>query len=230
MPRNTPPTLISYTETAAFNTTGATKTLTVPSFNTGDFLTFVGICEGAVTIGVPTATGLTFTSRAANSATGSTCATRAASAPAAAGGTSVVVSATNSVSTQHWGFGVWVWRGSDGFDVAGEQHTSTKTVSMTHTDTHSGISWGIGDFAATATTGITLSPTPTHTQHALQDGAQYTAYTGDLVDQPSSGAVAYGITGGSGTGPFSIVALAVLGTTTGGGGSTVKQLPALGVG
>jgi hypothetical protein len=228
MARNTPPSLISYTETASWVTAAASKSTASVSWLAGDILVMVAGVEGADTIGVPTATGLTFTSRALNTAA-STCGSRAATAVAGAGGSSAIT-ATNSSSVHHWGFGVWVFRGSDGFDAAAEQHTATKTVGLTHTDTHSATCWGVFDFAAAATTGITPSPTATDVRQSAQDSPAYTRYVADLTDQASSGSVSYGITGGSGTGPFSIAGVAVLGTTTGGGGSTVKQLAALGVG
>lgn len=226
MARNTPPSLVSYTETASWITNGASKSTSASvAWQTGDILVFIGGGQDVGTIGVPTATGLTFTSRALN--TTPDCQSRGATAVAAST-SSAVISATNSVSTQHWGFGVWVWRGSDGFDAAGEQHTSTKTKAIVHTDTHSATCWGVFDFAATAVAGISLTPAASHTRQAAADGTAYTFYAGDLVDQAASGSVSYGITGGSGTGPFSIAAVAVLGTTV--GASTVKPLTTLGVG
>lgn len=229
MARNTPPALTSYTEVASWTGTGATRvTPAAVSWSAGSIIVVIAGGESNGTFGVPTATGLTFTSRALNT-TASTCGTRAASAAAAAPGSSVIT-VTNSNTTEQSGFAVWVFDGSDGFDAAAEQHTSTKTVSLTHTDTHSATCWGIFDFGAGAVTSVTLSPTATHTRQEAVSAGRYSFYAGDLTDHAAAGAQAYGITGGSpGTGPFSIVAVAVLGTTTG-GGTTVKQLAQLGVG
>lgn len=223
MARNTPPTLVSYTETASWATTGASKSTASVSWQTGDVLVVVAGTESGSNIGTPTATGLTFTSRAAVTS-GSVCGTRAATAVAASSGSSAITCTNAGGASDHWGFGVWVWRGSDGFDAAAEQHTSTKTVSATHTDTHSATCWGVFDFAAAAITGISLSPTATNERQKALDnsgGLHYTRYVADLTDHAASGGQAYGISGGSGTGPFSIVVVAVLGTT----GSTTDNAP-----
>jgi hypothetical protein len=116
---------------------------------------------------------------------------------------------TGPNSVQHWGFGVWVWRGSTGIGNSSEQHTATRTVALTPTQTNSAIMWGTFDFAAVATVAIT--PAPTNTRQSVLDSARYTLYVSDLTNQTSGGSTSYGV-GGSGTGPFSIVVMEVKGT------------------
>ncbi|HLZ93348.1 MAG TPA: hypothetical protein VKQ28_16710 [Candidatus Acidoferrum sp.] len=207
---NTPPTLVSYTETA-WNTTAASKATATVSWNSGDIITVIGGAESSLTLGVPTATGLTFTSQKSN-ATANTCATQLATAVAGSAGSSAV-SMTSSDSTLKWGFGVWVWRNSGGVGNSVEQHTATLTASLTPTAADSGIVWATFDFAAAALQ--TIVPTPTDIRQDVVIGTNYTIYVSDLTNQTSAGAVAYGISG-TGSGPFSIVALEVKGTAGGG--------------
>jgi len=207
--RDTDPTIVSYTATASFVTAGASKsTSAAVTWQTGDILVFVAGCAQNGTIGVPTATGLTFTSAAVNTAA-STCASRAAYAVAGANG-SQTVSASNSNTTDQWGFGVWVLRGSDGFGQGAEQHTATRTKAITATDAHSFVCWGVFDFAAVAT--VALTPTPTNTRLSSRSVSNYTQYIADLVPA-ATGSTSYGV-GGAGTGPFSIVIVEILGTTS----------------
>jgi hypothetical protein len=225
--RNTPPTLVSYTETIW--TAGAgTKTTASVSWQTGDIIVVIAGCEASNSvISAVTATGLTLTARAGPNSVIGTCYGVGYTAVAAST-SSAAFTATNSNTALHWGIAVWVWRGSDGFDAACEQHTATKTKALVHTDTHSAACVGTFDFQPGAAQ--TITPVPTNTRQRVLDGTAYTIYVSDLDDQASSGSVSYGITGGAGTGPFTIIGVAVLGTTSAGGGTTVKELAALGVG
>jgi hypothetical protein len=228
MARNTPPTLASYTETV-WTTGAATKTTASVSWQAGDVIVvIVGIESNNSTVGAVTATGLTFTRQVLATATAGTICYGAGYTAVAASSGSSAISFTDTSTAFHAGCAVWVWRGSDGFDAACEQHTSTKTKALVHTDTHSAACVGTFDFQPGAVQ--TITPAPTNTRQAVLDGTSYTIYVSDLDDQASSGSVSYGITGGAGTGPFTIIGVAVLGTTSAGGGTTVKTLAALGVG
>lgn len=199
----TPPTLISYTE-VTWNATGQPKTTASISWLAGDVIVVIAGSETADTLGVPTATGLTFTKQKDWPGTGgATCSAFVATATPGAGG-SATVSVTES-GAHTWGFGVWVWRGSAGVGNSAEQHTATKTVALTPTGADGAIVWGTFDFAAAAVQTITPTPTNTRQRVAL---TPYTIYVSDLIDQVSAGSVSYGISG-TGTGPFSIVALEI---------------------
>lgn len=206
MARSTPPTLISYTE-VAYSQNSPTATSASVSWLAGDVIVVIVMDEGVATIGTPTATGLTFTSPVSNNAAG-TCASRGAYVVAAAGGSSAV-SAT--LSTGHGGLGVWVWRGSEGIGSSVEQHTTTRTKALVPVDTHSAYCWTVGDFAAGATTSVVLTPTPTTTQESALDVGHYTVYSGNLNDQASAASTNFGTSGGTVTGPSSIIAMEVLG-------------------
>lgn len=226
MARNTPPSLISYTETAAWNTVALTKSTASVSWNTGDFIVVLGGNEGGRTLGTPTATGLTFTARVSNTAA-STCGTMVATATAASSSSSAIAM-TCSFNDSQYGFGVWVFRGSDGLGSTGEQHTSTKTKSVVPTDTHSAWVWGSFDFGAGAIAGVALTPAATDTRQLALSSTHFTFAVGDITDQASGASTAYGTSGGASAGPFSLGIIEILGTTS--GAVTVKQLPVLGVG
>lgn len=211
MARNTPPTLSSYTETTWTSSGSATKVTSSISWNSGDVIVAICGAEGGQDLGTPTATGLTFTQmQTANS--GSICYAKSFTAVAASAGSSTVT-VTIDNAFAHWGAGIWVFTGTDGVGNSTSQATSAKTVSLAATDAHSAVCWCIFDWSADPTTGISPSPTATDIRQATQVSNRYTYYIADLTDQPSASPTSYGISGGSGTGPFTILPVEVLGTT-----------------
>lgn len=226
----TAPTLISYTETV-WTTVTSPKTVSI-SWQTGDVIVYLAGAENA-TAGIlitPTATGLTFSrvkeSPANGVANANLCGTLLAAATAGASGSSVTVSGTITAGGgANWGFGVWVYRGSAGIGTSAEQETATKTKSLT-TSAHSAVVWGSIDWGAGASP--VASPTPTNTDEATQFGSNYSVLIADITDQ-SAGSVAYGQTGGSASGPFSIVVVEILGTTTSGGVQSTQTTPYIGL-
>jgi hypothetical protein len=201
------PTLVSYTEVDWTSAVTSQTTASI-SWNNGDVLAFVGGCEGVSTIALPTTTGtgLSFLSQQVNSTAG-TCSTRLAACVATAT-SSGTINSTSSGAGLVWGFGVWVWRGSQGIGNSSEQHTATKTVNMTPAaGADCGVVWGAFDFSAGASPAAT--PTPTHTRQAVQIGASYSIVVADIADQISAGAVSYGLTVTGTTGPYSIIVLEI---------------------
>lgn len=213
----TPPTLVSFAETT-WNAAGTPKTASI-SWLPGDFIVFIGGDAGGGTIDIPTATGLTFLSVRSNTAA-STCDARVAVCMPNTSGSAVTVSGTNASATNHWGFGVWVWRNSLGGGQSFEQHTTTKTVSMTPSSANCGVCWGIFDFSAEAA--HTIVPTPTNTREATAT-AQYTAHAADLIDQTSGGATSYGVSGGGSTGPYTIIGIEIMSSADGRTGGAVDD-------
>lgn len=201
------PTLISYTE-STWTAGATTKTLASISWQTGDVIVVIAGNEANDAWTLPTVAGLTFTTQKTNTAA-STCSSLVSAAVAASSSSGTISMGDPTNPASHWGFAAWVWRGSQGIGNSAEQHTSTKTVALTPTAAHGAIVCGVFDFSATAITGISITPTPTNTRQRVADGASYALYVSDLADQSSAGATSYGISGGSGTGPFSIVALEI---------------------
>jgi hypothetical protein len=201
------PTLVSYTEVPWNTAVSGSKTSASVSWQAGDIIVVMAASEADSAISGPTATGLTFSKVVSNNNTG-TCETKVSSATAAENGSSTVSMSTTS-SAQHWGFGIWVFRDSLGIGQSAEQHSTTKTKSLNAEAEHSAIVYGIFDFSAAAT--ITVVPTATDVRQAVRDTGRYTYYVNDLTDQPSTGAVSYGLSGTS-SGPFSIVVVEVKGS------------------
>jgi len=209
----TAPTLVSYTETSWTTTTTPKSTASI-SWQAGDILVMIGGSDGG-TIGVPTATGLTFASQKSFAGGSTACGTQCATAVAGSSG-SGAVSATLTGGSGAWGFGVWVFRSSAGVGNSAEQHTATKTVSLTPVAADSAIVWGVFDFSE-GTAG-TIVPTPTNTRQNVDVTGSDRIYVCDLADQTSAGAVSYGISGSSGSGPWSIVVCEIQGSSSAGGG------------
>lgn len=218
----TAPTRVSFAK-IAFNVGGSPRSSASISWQTGDVIVVIGGGEGqnTETLGNPTATGLTFTTQKSHVAA-SNCESIVAAAVAASSG-SGTISMTNSDtnSSTHWGFGVWVYRNSDGIGNSSEQHTSTRTVALTPTAPDSAIVWGIFDWAAASAQSGT--PTPTTTDENGVDSGKYTSYLFDLTDQTSAGSVSYGISGSSGSGPWTIVVFEIKGSNIIGTKLNIRQ-------
>jgi hypothetical protein len=211
------PTLVSYQETASWATSpGAGVAKTVPiTWQTGDVVVVIGLNGGGTgtSWSAVTCPGLSFTTQ--KSLSGSSTVDgyiSAASAPAAAPGTSQNVSMSVAAVTG-WGMGVWVWRGSDGVGNSADTPTpssSTKTASLA-TAVHSAVCWGFDDFGSSATLG-TIVPTPTDTRQRANI-SNNTIYVADLIGQTSS-PTSYGLSGSAGVGPWQGVATEVVGTAS----------------
>lgn len=215
MARDTPPTLISYTE-IAYNVVTYPRSSAVVSWNAGDLIVAIGGSEGSTseTVLLPTATGLTFTQRQSRAASSSPAAA-AFTAVAASAGSSAITSGLSAGTITHWGLSIWVWRGSDGVGITWcPPGAAALTTTQTPTDTHSAFCWGTLDWNAVTPTGVGV-PTPTDTdESALEAAGSYSVYMYDLVDLASSASQAFGISAYTGSGPLVHIGVEVLGTTT----------------
>lgn len=204
------PTIVSYTDTSW--TTGAASKTATATWAAGDLVVYAAGSSVNDTLPVATAAGLTFISQRSN-VTAGTCGTQLAIARAAAPGTSVTITGTNTSSpTNVWGFAIWVVRGGTGA-YPYEQHAAGQTLSAIPSATDSAFLWAAFDFAGAATGGVSPTPTPTTSRRVATVAGQLSAYLQDLNDQPSASAVAYGVSGG-GAGPWSIIVLEARGTPT----------------
>jgi hypothetical protein len=119
-------------------------------------------------------------------------------------------------TAEHVMLAALVFRGSAGVGSSNVAASSSRTLSLTPTGADGAIVWGVFDWGAnavvaatpTATTHSTSSPGPQAEPQALLVSPHYTYYFEELDDQTSAGAVSYGI-GGSGTGPYTIIAVEV---------------------
>lgn len=229
---NTPPTRSAYADSGYGAHSGATFSIPSVTWGAGDAVVVIGGTEGANssdTLGTPTVTGLTFTLQASLTPTSRSAAYVWSAVAGSAGSGSISV--PHTAGSGDAGASVWVYTGVDAVSPIGNvasSGTSAKTVSLTPTQADSAVVWGVFDWAAAALQ--TITPTPTTTDVRTVFASIYTVYIADLTDQTSAGATSYGISG-TGTGPFSIVALEIKGTTGGGGGGgSPHQLTTMGVG
>lgn len=226
------PTLVA----ASFGTaaTGVSATSGSVSWQTSDVVVVIYGNEGlSATFLTPTTTGsgLSFTVAGSVTGSGSQCGAGLATAVATANSSGTVTASINAGPSGNNFVGVYVFRGSQGVgnNAISTTPSSTKTVSLTPTAADGAICWGVFDFFADATVAFTPTPTthtsgspgPSATPTSAQVAGHYTYYWGELDDQTSSGAVSYGV-GGTGTGPFTIVALEV---KTGAGGTDATVIP-----
>lgn len=208
------PTLVSYTETTWSGT--GTKSTAAVTWLAGDLVVVAAVNESANgTIAAPTATGLTFTAGGAVGTAGSDCQANSWSVTAGAGGSQVVTSTGSGAF--NWGMGVWVWRGSGGIGTRATSITAAKTVSLVRSGANSCVVFASGDFSTAATTGYSFTPTVAHDrQHAAQ-GTAYSVYVADFGDQGSAGTTSYGTAGETSSGPFTNLALEILGVAAAAG-------------
>lgn len=213
------PTLVVFSENEAVVTNGGTIAAPSMSWQTNDVVVVLAANEGnlASTFTGPTTTGtgLSFTNRQLHNTT--------AADPGGAGWTAVATgNSTGTISVGQSGagsqrivIGVYIYRSSTGVGNSAISTGSSRTVNLTAAGgADGGMSWVSADWAAVAVVAFTPTttthgsgaPGPTASPVSVQQSPSYTYYVGNLDDQTSAGAVAYGV-GGSGTGPFTIIAV-----------------------
>src|SRR5260221_8748397 len=201
------PALISYTETTWSGT--GTKSTAAVTWQSGDLVVVLAVNElGTTAVAAPTAAGLAFAAGAAAGADSSHCWADSWSATPGAGGSQAVTS--TGAGADDWGLAVWVWRGSGGI---GNRATSTsaQTVSLIRSGANSCVVFASGDFAAAATTGYSFTPAVANDRQHVQDAALYSVYVADFGDQGAAGTTSYGTSGETSAGPFTNLALEILG-------------------
>lgn len=227
----TAPTLVAAYTATFVATTGTSSSLSLQS---GDIVLVFGVNEGGNSgdaISTPTTTfangGITLLqthSAASNCAAGAWTFTVSTTA-------SGTVSGGSSATSTHWALSVFAYRAGVAPTVArsAQAVNSTRTMNYTPSQADSAIAWVLGDWAAgnvaavvpTPTSHTNVAPGPTAMPESSANGTFYSQYAQVLDDQASTSAVAYGI-GGTGTGPFTIIAVEVQGT---GGAAPVTPRP-----
>lgn len=199
----------NYLETTSFNTTGASKSITL-SWNAGDLIVIWSAGDDVATFGDPTATGLTGLWQSIRSASVvNTCAMRVVAQVAAVGGTAQTVTQSGS-ATVPWGFAAIVYpvgqHNGIGASTAPDS-TTALTNAMTAQKAGSTILWMVADFNAPATG--TMTPTPTNVLKAIQFAGNYTIHFGEQVGNPGTTSVPYGLTASTG-GTLTKIAVEIL--------------------
>lgn len=233
--------LVAFAQAESAVNTGVNVTTASVSWQTDDVVVVFTGCEGGTsgeTMNTPTTTGTGISfgaSQQQHDSTGSDASGACWAAVATANS-----SGTFSGSYTHVGatgrntvVGVYVYRGSAGIGnsaITASFPSSGRTISLTPTGADGSIAWFVADwnadaaqsFTPAATTHSSGSPGPTASPYSQQIAGRVTYYIGELDDQTSAGAVSYGI-GGSGTGPFTIIAIEV--KASAGGDTTPPSVP-----
>lgn len=232
------PTLTSQTGSTwsdRVNTDEVTGTLT---WNSGDRVLVVGFTEDqTLTLGTPTATGLTFTALGSPITTSNSCWMHVWQATAASSGSGTVTGPrATGTGTGMRGIHAFAWGGCTGFvrtDGAGAN--STETVSVARTQGNSAVVFASADWSAGGTGGLGWTPAGQTQVQAAHNASGATAFCGYWGDQGSTGTTSYGTTGLAGSN-FNKVAVEVLGTAGASpaageaSGSGVGQSPAAALG
>jgi hypothetical protein len=209
------PTLRSQTGSTWTDVTSATRVTGTLTWVSGDLIVVGGVTEDntSATLGVPTATGLTFTQLTVTN-TASTCKLYIWTAKATADGSSTI-SSTISTSTKMGGIHAWAYGGTGGTGAVANKVTGTgDTLSLTRLVPNSAVIWIGGDFGATNDVTVTSVPASGGTQReAATVAAHATMFAFDWTDQGAPGATSYGIAAFTTVGIFSMIALEITGWT-----------------
>lgn len=234
------PTLIAFSEkdtgvNGANVASEATATLT---WQTGDVLVAMAVDEGsnnAVTFSITnTGSGLAWTARQSHSSNND-CTLYAWSAVATAG-SSGTVTATHT-NTSQMAIGVYQFRAPTGFTIAvgasslGTSLSGNLHVALAMSSADSAVVWSAGDWSAAAaetpspaaTSHTATTPGPSASPVAVPDGTHYTFYFDELDDETATGSQNFGYNGSS-AGPFTVAAVEVKLTSTGGTVLPVRSL------
>lgn len=213
MPR-TPPTLVTTTKTASMFSTTTPRSTPSVSWLAGDRIIAIGgVGDESSTLGVPTATGLTFAQVAATAnPSGNFCDAWVWVATAAADGSSAITGSRTGGGSG-WCLAVLVIRDSDGVGNSAVNTSTTKTTSLTRSQAESAVVWCGFDWSASSAT-ATFTPTVDTSIHNSREGSSYSVHIGYWSDEDAAGATSYGVTSTS-TGSYAQIAVEILGVETG---------------
>lgn len=206
----------NFGDTTSGSTAEATPSIT---WSAGDWIVVIGISEDNVTtLGVPTATGLTFSQVNATN-TGSNCKVYCWSAQAAGGG-SGAVSSTPGGGTVMVGIAAFVYSGSDGVGntaLMASTSTTNAVQSLTRAQNNSAVIVGMGDWNAVNDVAVTANPSTGGTVRVIardSGGTHATMYVGSWSDEGAAGATSYGIGSYTATPKWIGLVVEVKGTAT----------------
>jgi hypothetical protein len=192
------PTFVSWTEVTNYHATGTPKAVSV-AVQTGDLIIVAGATEdNAFTMGTPSDTVNTYTSRQ-NAGTTSFCKAQIWSATAASSAT-LSISNTCSNSGKEWGFGVAVYRSHGGLGTSTsttQASPAAPSLAITTTAASSALLFVVGDWNAVDGTVRTYrqvnSASPTE-RHYSRNSATYTTYAASYADAGTAASKTVGLT------------------------------------
>lgn len=217
------PTLGNYQESNWTDNIGTSEVTASATWSSGDLIVVLGMTsDSGLTLGTPTATGLTFSAVSGTPTTSSSvCKAYAWTASAGSGG-SGAITATAAGGAGGRGLAAFVFSGSDGLGgtAISDGLGSTTTQSLTRTGTNSHVVQAWGDWNAVNDTTVTWTPSGETQREAIWVSGQATFFVANWGDQGASGTTSYGFSGFAG-GAMTAITLEVLGTS--GGGRTTKN-------
>lgn len=184
------------------------------SWGTGDTIYVGGATEGANTINLPTATGLTFT-QIVTIGDGSSCHGYWWKATAAAPGTNVTITANTSSASMAGVLAYVVSAGSSAGtgNTGGSITGTTTTANVVRAGNNSAVLWVGGDFGATNDVVVASVPVGGTQRQAAWATGRATLFAFDWPDEGAAGTTAYGISGFAAGGVFMRLGVEVLGVT-----------------
>lgn len=216
----------NYTDRSAASTS-ETAAIT---WSSGSQILAVGTTEdNSVTLGTPTATGLTFAALTGTPTnTANSCKTYAWSATAASSGSGTVTSTHGN--TVGAGMSVFVFDNCTGFGTPAILVSTAAAVSLTRAAANSMVVFIGGDWGASTDVTVTPNPATAGTQDvAINLSGIYSAYVFHWGDQGTAGTTSYGIGSWTASGSnVSKIAIEVLGSAA--TGTTPHFLACLGAG
>lgn len=209
------PTLLDYAESNWADAVSTSEVTDDLNWNAaGDVIVALGATEdNAVTLGTPTATGLTFAAMSGTPTnTGSSCKAYAWSATGAGDSNSVVTATTDGTSSGR-GISAWAWSGSGGLGTPVVNVGAGITVNVT-VEQDSSVVMVLADWNATADVTVTSDPVGGTIREASTPGAggRCTFLVVEWNSQ-AAGTRAYGVSAWTGTGTVSKIAVEVKGLT-----------------
>lgn len=169
------------------------------SWGAGDLVIVVGVTEDntIITLGTPTASGLTFSSVTLTN-TANNCKCYCWQATAATAGSGAISSVVTTDGSDHAaGITVFSISGSSGIGntaLLASTTTTNATVSLTRGSPNSGVILAFGDWSAVNDTAVATSPSSAGTVDIIVNSSgRYTAYVAHWTDQGATGSTSYGI-------------------------------------
>jgi hypothetical protein len=192
------PTLSDFQQSSWNGRSSVNEATTSATWSAGDVLVAVGATEdnATVSMGTPTATGLTFSSvQTTNTNNNTKC--YIWTATAGSGGSGAVTSVNGGTSNALRGLAVFVYSGSDGIGnsaLMASTSTTNATVSLTRAGNNSAVIVVMGDWTPVNDTTVTTNPSTGGTVRIIQftTGAA-NLYVGSWADEGAAGTTGYGI-------------------------------------
>lgn len=210
------PTLVDYQQSTFTDRTSASEVTASLTWQAGDLIVVVGLTENQPrTLGVPTASGLTFAPISGGSVDiASACHVYSWSAIAGSNGSGAITSTVDATIAMR-GISAFVYRGHGGIgNVSSSGSSEAVSVrSLTRSGNNSAMVFALGNWTPDAD--VTVSPTPSGTERvAITQATFATMFVFDYGDQGAAGTANVGITGFNGVTNNVMVAIEIKGLGT----------------